>query len=89
MWYLPGARSNVCFDWSQPLVTKFFDCGPATFSDQAVEVHAYEAASPFTSPDDHCPVSWVSILCDAVPQMSSLNPFAFIGLAALLADLAH
>ncbi|HSV21808.1 MAG TPA: hypothetical protein VLJ17_02125, partial [Xanthobacteraceae bacterium] len=57
---------------SQPLVTKFFDCGPATFSDQAVEVHA---ASPFTSPDDHCPVSWMSILCDAVPQMSSLNPF--------------
>ena len=31
-------------------MTKFFDCGPATFSDQAVEVHAYEAASPFTSP---------------------------------------
>ena len=39
MWYLPAARSNVCFDGSQPLVTKFFDCGPATFSDQAVEVH--------------------------------------------------
>ena len=56
-------------------MTKFFDCGPATFSDQAVEVHAYEAASPFTSPDDHCPVSWVSILCDAVPQMSSLDAF--------------
>ena len=31
-------------------MTKFFDSGPPTFSDQVVEVHAYEAASPFTSP---------------------------------------
>jgi hypothetical protein len=31
-------------------VTKFFDCGPATFSDQADEVHAYAAALPLLFP---------------------------------------
>jgi hypothetical protein len=48
------------------------------------QIKRLKAESLFTSSDDHCPVSWVSILCDAVPQTIP----AFIGLAALLADLA-
>jgi hypothetical protein len=67
-------------------VTKFFDCGPATFSDQAVEVHAYEAASPF-NPDDH--ILGVDFVRRRSTNVITQPIPAFIGLAALLADLAH
>lgn len=55
-------------------MTKFFDCGPATFSDQAVEVHAYEAVL-FLLPMTIAQYLGCRFLCDAVPEMSSLNPF--------------
>ena len=64
-----------------------FDCGTAAFSDQAVEVHAFEAASPFTSPVpsilgvDFVRRRFTNVITQPIP--------AFIGLAALLADLAH
>jgi hypothetical protein len=43
MWYLPAARIKMLLTDYSSVQGAFFDCGPATLSDQAAGTRAYEA----------------------------------------------